>query len=376
MDLSKSSSLFTPTISNDIQQLDSYQRLDLLLKFWPISGLTLKNAQEKSYDSFLEYVGHQLSNLYIHQSKFAAQDFDPTADLIQTLLQNRDKNRSEIVELIQRVFLNVDEEAIIRSAELTLRLWLTVNIHSTGTAIGPIQADDTSVDWPAETSLNALLHNQFPKSRHKYPVSHSQQGALIDRDLTVAYLFNVCDIRLHWTNNLIDHLSLDRKRRVLTIYRHKICLVNHARTPETTILPLDLLQETIDTLNLLFPISDGRTKALLIGEGDSEPLFELGNCGRNMRFDLAHYDHWRDRLEALIDVFNEPPRHWRQLMSDRRNKLNFATFWVAVLVLVLTIVSMICGVMSNVYTVKQYNLAVAQACSLPDAASILPFYCT
>lgn len=44
-------------------------------------------------------------------------------------------------------------------------------------------------------------------------------------------------------------------------------------------------------------------------------------------------------------------------MSDRRNKMNFATFWIAVLVLVLTIVSIACGTVSTLYSVKQYNLA-------------------
>jgi hypothetical protein len=328
----------------------------------------LKGTQETSYANFLEYIGQQLQGLQTHQARIATQNFDGIMDLIQLFRDHRINSRADIMDILKSSFPNVEETAISRSAELALRLWLSINVQSSTTTVGHVQADDTAVEWLPDQSLDGL--SQFQKSSPTLP--HNPKGGHIDRDLTATYLLNVCDIQLDWTNNLVDHLRLDRKRRVLTIYRHKVCLFIHAKSSRT-VLPLDLVQETIDTLNLLFPISDGPTKALLLRDG--QPFFELGNCGRDLNLDLGHYNYWRDRLIVIMEVFNEPPRQWKQLMCDRRNKMNFATFWIAVLVLVLTIVSIAFGTMSTVYTIKQYNLARAQACLMVDAKNLLPLYC-
>ncbi|KAI9866805.1 MAG: hypothetical protein M1813_000747 [Trichoglossum hirsutum] len=73
--------------------------------------------------------------------------------------------------------------------------------------------------------------------------------------------------------------------------------------------------------------------------------------------------------------FEEPPRNWWQLFSGRRNKLQWATFWIAVLVLMLALIGLAGNTVPAVYSVKQYNLALAQACSASEATALLPGFC-
>jgi hypothetical protein len=168
-------------------------------------------------------------------------------------------------------------------------------------------------------------------------------------------------------------LRFDRKRRILTVYRHKICLINHAKGPQPAIIPLPILEETIDTFNLLFPFGDAASRALL--EREKQPFYSLGNCDRNLKLNLSHYVQWGNKLAELCEGFNEPPRYWRQLVSDRRNVMDWATFWIAVLVLLLALVSIAIGIVAMVYTIKQYELALAQACSVSNAPKLLPRFC-
>lgn len=92
-------------------------------------------------------------------------------------------------------------------------------------------------------------------------------------------------------------------------------------------------------------------------------MYGLGLCNRARRLDMGGYRVWRSQIAGLIEIFNEPPRNLWQLLSDKRDLKEWATFWLGLMVFVLTIVSIVTGTVSSVYAVKQYNLARAQACA-------------
>ena len=119
------------------------------------------------------------------------------------------------------------------------------------------------------------------------------------------------------------------------MYRHKICLVNHLESEGGCPIPEGVLSEVLDTLNLLFPFGDMDTKHLLLKE-NQQALYQLESCGRTCMLDLTHFQYFREELEYLIDSFNQPPKTWRQLATDRRNKMEWAVFWVTVMVCSLT----------------------------------------
>jgi hypothetical protein len=101
--------------------------------------------------------------------------------------------------------------------------------------------------------------------------------------------------------------------------------------------------ETIYSLNLLFPHWDPATNKLLREEGQT---FQLdGPYGRPRTLNLMEFDYLRDRLLELYDVvFQSPPVSWAQLWRDRRNPQQFWTFWIALIILGLTLISTVASI--------------------------------
>lgn len=352
----RASSFFVKGIENKLKCLSRAEQHEFVRRIWPSSGLTLEDFDGAAYTTFFQYLGDELGPLYQHQHKFAAETFDSTADLIQILSDYRNEALSYLLQIARKRFLNHDNAAVQRSFELTVRLWLTVNINSTTLAVGPINVYDHPLDWPQNVSLNALIDSRFQKRSIRLD---SNINSRIDAAITAAYLVNVCGMRIRWTDTLSDHLKYDRTGQILAVYKHKICLLNHLKSKDSCPIPREVLEETIDTLNLLFPFGDTSTKQLLYRE-NLGAFYGLGSCNRDRQLDLMRYKCWRGELCELIEVFNEPPKSWRQLLIDRRNMMEWAAFWITVMVLLLTLVSIPCNIAQTIYTVKAYNLAVQQ----------------
>lgn len=109
----------------------------------------------------------------------------------------------------------------------------------------------------------------------------------------------------------------------------------------SSILPDGFVHETLRTIAVLFPQSDRNTREWvqkLAASLTVDP--RLIRCG-NLRADdrqIENFTFWRDRLVILKQVFDEArPSTLSQWWCDRRNGVQWYTFWVAVLVLILTI---------------------------------------
>lgn len=107
------------------------------------------------------------------------------------------------------------------------------------------------------------------------------------------------------------------------------------------LFPPALAEETLRTLALLFPQSDSATTRWIAKLPSSMHLdSQLGKCGQ-LRIDdrqIENFRFWHDRLVILKETFDESrPSTLSQWWCDRRNGVQWYTFWVAILVLFLTI---------------------------------------
>ncbi|CAJ2508037.1 Uu.00g092230.m01.CDS01 [Anthostomella pinea] len=153
-------------------------------------------------------------------------------------------------------------------------------------------------------------------------------------------------IDIGFTDNLADHLLLIEDDMKVLIYHHASFLKHQ----KNGVLPDGIAEETLNTLALLFPQSEFaspfRTKkrkrqwyqALRMG---STILVDeqLARCG-NLRADsrqIERFKFWHDRLVVLKRAYDEAtPRSISQWWYDRRNGVQWYTFWVAILVLMIT----------------------------------------
>ena len=220
------------------------------------------------------------------------------------------------------------------SIRLVVRLFAMVD---TGPTSGNRTHGPSPLPWVDDnTSLKAVLAKHFITS------SNVSGNTKFDEDFTAFNLQRLAGLEIRWTDNLADHLRLIENDRTLCIFHHATFL----RHENSNIYPEGLIQETLRTLNLLFPRNDSSTQKWLRTSYSSSkhttspPDSALLHCDRMMSDDrrAANFTFWRDELLTLKDKFDQPrPTSMAQFWYDRRNKVQWYTFWIAVLVLCLTI---------------------------------------
>jgi len=344
--------LFSKSSSADVLNWTREQKCELINAFWPYLHLAEDDYINKDYVAFFEFVGRMLQDLYPHAPMFALQDFNGIFAMVNTLRADRMLARKVIMDNIKKDYLNVYETSVARSMELVVRLWLGINVSSKGLSVGPRNPRDSRVDWQNDQSLNEIITAQcFYKAN-----SISSTDYALDESFTAVNLKTVCRLRIRWTDNLLDHLRLEgpRGQRSLSIYRHKISLINHRKEPEPTVIQKNFLDETIRTLDLLFPFGDPKTEQFLAEE--NVQLYIVDPLEMPHTTDLDEFKYYRNSLVRLLNLLNGPPETVAQTLLDTRNLGQFVTLWVAIFgVFILTILF---GILTTIYSIKQYRVSV------------------
>lgn len=107
------------------------------------------------------------------------------------------------------------------------------------------------------------------------------------------------------------------------------------------IIPRDLISETFDMLSLLIPRQICNVQQYLKKQQSSSLDPGALYCEYLNLEDrqIEHFKYWGDRLVKLKQVYdNHEPHGPFQWWRDDRKEVQWWTFWVAVLVLILTIV--------------------------------------
>jgi hypothetical protein len=122
----------------------------------------------------------------------------------------------------------------------------------------------------------------------------------------------------------------------------------------SAVLSPDFIEETLDTITLLLP-QDNTTSNRWFEERREElgldPAARThGHLNASSRR-LHKFKHWGERLFILKQAFDESePKSVSQWWYDDRKRVQWYTFWIAVLVLLLTIIF---GLVQSVASVVQ-----------------------
>ncbi|MCJ1455807.1 hypothetical protein MMC28_006163 [Mycoblastus sanguinarius] len=317
-------------------------RLAIIERFW---NKRVLNDRLDTYGAYFRYYELESKRLYLGVSKrdpdhgaLAATTHEDITFVVTALSKGRNSRRREIRQTLQSRFPHSDDLAIDESINLALRLWLMLNVLDDHQNVHLKQTP--AIQWNEQATLK------------------------LDHDFTALNLVRYSGIEIRWTSSLQDHLSLERKhhRRFLKIYPFKQCLLDHIASAEGhppnsvanqgPIIPATVLKETLLSLDFLFPHWDPRTDSFLCREGKSFHYQSPFDDPRPLNLD--DFDHWRERLSELYQVYQSPPVGWVQIWADRRNPLQWYTFWLALVILMLTIVF---GVIQSVAGIMQASLA-------------------
>ncbi|MCJ1384538.1 hypothetical protein MMC17_007655 [Xylographa soralifera] len=121
-------------------------------------------------------------------------------------------------------------------------------------------------------------------------------------------------------------------------------LSNHTNTPDRSgniapkmisaiPFPSKLIEETLLSLDLLFPIQNKRTRKFLQKRNHGY-IFNPRYAKR--RPTLNDFSHWKPRLIDVLSEYQNPPRDITHVWKDRRNPMACLTFWLGGCICVLT----------------------------------------
>ncbi|KAK5655570.1 hypothetical protein OQA88_5501 [Cercophora sp. LCS_1] len=189
--------------------------------------------------------------------------------------------------------------------------------------------------WPSNLTLRQATAEHFSPKNTK---SLQPENPRIPRIFTAKNLVSIGGMKIRWTNNLVDHLLLSDDDQTVLVFHH-VAFLQHHDSFKKGILPDGLASEALRTLALLFPTAGHKSRKWLETQATpNEPidplLTKLGTPrAHDRRFE--RFTFWHDRLVILKQAFDESsPRGWRQWWNDRRNSVQWYTFWVAIWVFV------------------------------------------
>lgn len=301
----------------------------------------------QTYQDFLDLIEHLKLLRHEKRSSSAVLDFFPP---LKSIHEKAPSFTLENLRLpLKERFPYCDPASARNSIFLAVRLWLMINVGSSD--IYTFAPGRSSPEWTEDQSLDTFIDACFPVS--EYGGIRLSQWPYA---LNVNNMERIGGFVIAWTDNLADHLYLNEDTGTIHIYHHVQVLRGLLNTsPQDHALPYRLVLETLQTLALLIPRANRdckqwfskHAKTIDEGAGDVEPL----RWARS----LEKYEFWGQRLELIKSAYDESePKNLGQWWRDRRNKVQWYTFWVAILVLVLTIIF---GLIQSVTGVMQVYYA-------------------
>ncbi|KAH8665148.1 hypothetical protein BGZ60DRAFT_470787 [Tricladium varicosporioides] len=250
------------------------------------------------------------------------------ADIAKLLRQPL--SRKEVRDHLSTFLRDGDEEQHDNSINLVGRLLLM-------TKLGNIPHEclgGKHVIWD-NGSLTEFVHNYF-----SCPLVVGNVRTKFEKSFNAVNLQRIAGIEIWWTDNLADHLRMSNDDKAVAIFHHVSFLKYQRNNP---IFPPGFIEETLRTLALLFPKYDPLSKKwyqsriLKSNSPLDAQLMQIGTLNARDR-QARNFEYWHERLVILKEQYHEArPSTLSQWWYDRRNGVQWYTFWVAICVLALTI---------------------------------------
>ncbi|KAF1994120.1 hypothetical protein P154DRAFT_557415 [Amniculicola lignicola CBS 123094] len=311
-------------------------RTAIIQSFWPmtlerLSKLPSSLDWEGYFDYYLDECHSALHDQGQHTVVRKHQDVIDIAHNLQNL-----ESRTTVRQRLRSKFASDQENAFEQitdnSIDLAARLLTMVNIGGDDHFVLP----PTALIW-SSGSLQNFLHDHFSE-----PQVLSNTVIKMERMFNAYSMQRIAGIKIKWTSNLADHLRMvDADDKVVAIFHHASFLLHHPEKRPSDLFPLGFREETLCTLALLFPQYDTDTQRWFQNLPGCPRIDKMvTKCGP-LRLDdrqVERFKFWHDRLIILKQAFDQSrPSTLSQWWCDRRNSMQWYTFWVAIVVLCLTI---------------------------------------
>ncbi len=258
---------------------------------------------------------------------------------IIALLKDHDSTRGELVDIVMQNPVVEHSQSLARTlVDLAAGLWLMLSISMYP---GDISYDEPII-WRDYEKLKDQEYdlNQGPIKKSFSHHYNSTDSVKLPQAFTLANLQKIAGIQVIWTSNLADHLLLKDDDTKLMLF-HQLSILQLHRKSAKSPLPKVLVDETIRSISLLVPPVLGEPNPWFQQQRKKHLIdAQAGVCDRlnSSERQIEKFMYWRDRLVLLKRTFDDAePRNISQLWWDDRKKTQWFTFWVAVLVFIMTV---------------------------------------
>lgn len=294
-------------------------------------------ATDNAYESFFTRYSY-LSKLAANKDREAERITHWYLIEIITLLKKQDLTRGDVVVMVMQDQVVAHSQSLARTlVDLAAGLWLMLSISVYPGDISydePIIWKDYEILGSEQDLSQGLILKNIP---HRY---NSTELVKLPQAFTAAHLEQIGGIEVIWTNNLADHLLLKDDDTKLMLF-HQVSILQLHKKSSTSLLPKVLVEETIRSISLLVPPVLGEPNPWFQQQRKKKSIdAQAGICDRlnSSERQIEKFLYWRDRLVLLKRTFDDAePRNISQLWWDDRKKTQWFTFWVAVLVFIMTV---------------------------------------
>ena len=326
----------------------------LLVQLWKPCGAFLKPASV-DMTPYFNYYTKQCQRFSreggIHICIKSHQDLVSICENILTEKNLTDATRDDVSSYIRTQLTGVNADSV-KKVNATVDLCASLLVMAKIGVPEFSYSGSNHLTWSSPQTLRQAIERHFQPERQLQP-----DNPRLGRHFTARNLSSMCGIKIAWTSNIIDHLLLSDDDQTVFIFHQcdflryqqwygpSLYLVADNLTSllsfTNPIFPDLFIDETLRTIALLFPQNDGKSRRWLRGQISKQSLDpSIAQCGnlraQNRRF--AQFCFWHDRLIILKQAFDESkPRELTHWWNDQRNSVQWYTFWVAILVFVMTL---------------------------------------
>jgi hypothetical protein len=189
-------------------------------------GEAFQRGDLKTFEAYFRYYQSELAMLNFGSSPLSRRSTDLAVQthedvlFVARILQQSGAGFRPAVRLhMQSRFRDAKDIALNRSIDLTIRLWLSLNVREE--AFKHLSPQTPAYEWNETSTLQDFLSGLFPTAQWQI---QAREGRLHPY-FTVANMIKICGLELEWTDSLEDHLRLDRRQKVLKVFPYKCCLM-------------------------------------------------------------------------------------------------------------------------------------------------------
>ncbi|KAK7937670.1 uncharacterized protein PG986_014538 [Apiospora aurea] len=312
-------SIFTPNaLSADAKAL-------FLDSIWPRSSLS-KTSSTADFDAYFAYLRQEVNRT--DPDGHIVNSYNDIVWVITLVSRSPTEKLADLQSTIQTAHPRGNEQKVSASLELSLRLWLLINVR----ILMPADTQDmhNSLPWPKGQCLQEVLSRVIVSSTNNIPGQLGAGSGKFSVYLNVADMKRIAGYRIVWTNRLLDHL--DTEGSSIYMFHHVSVLKRLKESLPRNLLPPAYFDETLATIKLMIPHSQPGCNAWLEGQISQYSLDANVRYRESANRDKDGYAHWHHRLSLIAETFDMTgPSTFRQWWYDRRNMERWWGFWLLVI---------------------------------------------